>query len=327
MPPLKVHCRLSRCAQSSRCPVIITREYVILSLLFRNRTDWLKTKTTRNRIGHVGKESPDKLFVRRKKEGILALSCLKARQSNPEILKSHFAASNLGTLPGCSTGHLSVSDCPGGSRPSASAFFSSSPRSAKSPNNPILFLPRLRALVPRYSVPHWMLNEPGRFPRSRNVWRKNPIEGHALARPGSGKEQGHRTLADIYFEPADPAGHKVVNERCAPIPPRIPYTMGATIIAPSPIPNPSAFAPAPASDPGKLPSDPATMEKKATRAPTTRPIIPYVTKPTLNAEPGPMRLSVAILPPSGRTFRDMPAEPTTPQSPILHLIMTGLAPS
>src|SRR5215467_5365000 len=85
MPPLKVHCRLSRCAQSSRCPVIITREYVILSLLFRNRTDGLKTKTTRNRIGHVGKESPDKLFVRRKMEGILALSSLKARQSSGQI--------------------------------------------------------------------------------------------------------------------------------------------------------------------------------------------------------------------------------------------------
>src|SRR5689334_1264210 len=84
-----------------------------------------------------------------------------------------------------------------------------------------------------------------------------------------------------------------------PIPPMIPYITGTTIIAPNPIPNPNALAAGPACDPAKLPSDPAIMEIKAKHAPINSPRIAYVTAPTLNAEPGPMRLSVAIVPPCG----------------------------
>src|SRR6266852_2281907 len=65
------------------------------------------------------------------------------------------------------------------------------------------------------------------------------------------------------------------------------------IIEPRPNPRPSARIPA-AWPPAKLPREPATMEKSATKIPMIRPRNAYVTRPTLKAEPGPMCLTVAM---------------------------------
>src|SRR5262252_5280316 len=66
----------------------------------------------------------------------------------------------------------------------------------------------------------------------------------------------------------------------------MPYMMGKKMIAPEPNTNPNGRPPVPA---------PFTREKHAMNAPTINPRIAYVTKPTMNADLGPMRLTVAIV--------------------------------
>src|SRR5579863_7379223 len=55
--------------------------------------------------------------------------------TSPLTVKSHFAASKRGTAPYCKTGHLSVSDCPGGSRSESCICRSSCFRSLVSPKS------------------------------------------------------------------------------------------------------------------------------------------------------------------------------------------------
>src|SRR5215472_18893877 len=66
----------------------------------------------------------------------------------------------------------------------------------------------------------------------------------------------------------------------------MPYMMGKKMIAPEPNTNPNGRPPVPA---------PFTREKHAMIAPTINPRIAYVTRPTMNADLGPMRLTVAIV--------------------------------
>ena len=95
-------------------------------------------------------------------------------------------------------------------------------------------------------------------------------------------------LADVHLEPTDPASHEVVDCRSNPpqIAPLMPYMMGKKMTAPEPNTNPNGRPPVPA---------PFTREKHAMIAPTINPRIAYVTRPTMNADLGPMRLTVAIV--------------------------------
>jgi hypothetical protein len=68
--------------------------------------------------------------------------------------------------------------------------------------------------------------------------------------------------------------------------PLMPYMMGKTMIAPKPNTKPNGRPPVPA---------PFTREKHAITAPTINPRIAYVTKPIMNADFGPMRLTFAIV--------------------------------
>src|SRR6516164_7536305 len=66
----------------------------------------------------------------------------------------------------------------------------------------------------------------------------------------------------------------------------MPYMMGKATIEPRPNTNPNGRPTV---------SAPFTREKHAMIAPTINPRIAYVTKPTMNADLGPMRLTVAIV--------------------------------
>src|SRR6266478_5003729 len=77
-----------------------------------------------------------------------------------------------------------------------------------------------------------------------------------------------------------------------PIPPTMPYIIGKISMAPKPIPKPIILAVG-VSGPIMPVSEPATMENSATQIPTMNPSNAYTTPPTLNADPGPIRLKVA----------------------------------
>ena len=102
-------------------------------------------------------------------------------------------------------------------------------------------------------------------------------------------------LADIDFEPAHPSRHEVVHHR----------SDGSAETADDAVQNREnnngAEAHAKAHHfrgggigPAMPVSEPATMEKSAMQIPTRSPRNAYTTSPTLNADPGPTRLKVAM---------------------------------
>src|SRR5258705_10790278 len=70
--------------------------------------------------------------------------------------KSHVLKSTRGTFPSCSTGHFSVSDCPGGNRPSPRRCCSSFLRSLLSPKITVV---SCRALPHGRQSPDWRPKE------------------------------------------------------------------------------------------------------------------------------------------------------------------------
>src|SRR5207302_8447818 len=101
-------------------------------------------------------------------------------------------------------------------------------------------------------------------------------------------------LADIDFEPAHPAGCEVVHRRSddsGDAPNDAVQNREKNNGAEA---NPNARAPG-TPPPAKLPKDPAIMENSATQIPMIKPRNAYTTSPTLNADPGAIRLTVAML--------------------------------